>query len=189
LILVIVATLSAKLVYPVIVSEARTLWLIKSSPLLPRKYIRMKFLFLFVPIFLVGQMLTVSSAVLLNIESAFFMLMILTTALVCFSLVSMSVAFGIADLSSEMKDEESEKVKTGNVAFMMASVVFILFTLALETIPLYLYFLKESVQIVFIQKTWFLLAAVIVSLVVINILVTVFSLRQSIRKFERFEQV
>jgi ABC-2 type transport system permease protein len=188
LILVIVATLSAKLVYPVIVAEARTLWLIKTAPLRTGKYIWMKFLFLFVPVFLVGQILTVSSAILLNIESVFFMLMIFTTTLVCFSLVSMSVAFGVADLRVEMKDEESEKVKTGNVAFMMVSVVFILFILVLEIIPLYLYFLKESKQIVFIQKTWLLLIAVIVSLLVINIFVTVFSLRQSIRRFEGIQQ-
>lgn len=189
LILVIVATLSAKLVYPVIVAEARTLWLIKTAPLIARKYIWMKFLFLFIPVFLVGQILTVSSALLLNIESAFLMLMILTTTLVSFSLVSMSVAFGFADLRLEMKDEEGERVKTGNVAYMMSSVVFILIILVIEIIPLYLYFLKESGKAVFIQKTWFLLIAVIVSLLVINILITVFSLRQSVRMFERFQQV
>lgn len=189
LILVIVATLSAKLVYPMVVSEAKTLWLIKTAPLLSRKYVWMKFLFLFVPVFLMGQVLTVSSAVLLNIEHVFLMLMIVTTTLVCFSLVSMSVAFGVADLRLEMKDEESEKVRTGNVAFMMTSVVFILFILVLEIIPLYLYFLKESEQIVFIWKTWLLLVAVIVSLLVINALVTVFSLRQSIRRFDAVQQL
>ncbi len=50
LILIIIASLCSKLVYPAIVSEGNFLWIIKTAPITPKKYIRTKFFFLFIPI-------------------------------------------------------------------------------------------------------------------------------------------
>jgi ABC-2 type transport system permease protein len=187
LILIIIASLCSKLVYPAIVSEGNSLWLIKTSPITPKKYIWTKFFFLFIPIFLLGQLLTIFSLFFIDIGKTLFALNILTTTLLCFSLVSMAIAFSISDLKKTTKEGESEEIKTGSTIYMVISVFFILFTLALEIIPIYLYFLRETAKIEFIQKTWFLIGAVVFILLFVNALVTAISMHISIKRFDNIQ--
>jgi len=99
-------------------------------------------------------------------------------------LVSISINFSISDLKGAVKKSDTEEVKTGNTAYMITAVLFVLFTLALEIIPVYLYFLKESKKIVFVQRTWLIIGGVVLILLLINIFVTAFSLHRSIKKFD-----
>jgi ABC-2 type transport system permease protein len=187
LILIIIASLSSKLVYPAIVSEGYALWIIKTAPLSSRKYILTKFLLLFIPIFMLGQLLIIFSSFFIDIGKALFALNILTVTLVCFSLVSLAVAFSITDLKKSMKGGEEGEVKTGNAVYMAVSVLFTLFILALEIVPIYLFFLKESESAVFIQKTWFIIGAVVFVLLFVNILTPIISMRLSIRRFDNIQ--
>jgi ABC-2 type transport system permease protein len=184
LILIIIVSLCSKLVYPVIVSEGSALWIIKTAPLTRRKYIMTKFMFLFVPICLFGQLLTVFSSFYINIGKTLFMMNVLTVLLVCLSIVSLAVAFSMGDLKRSMKGGEEEDVKTGNAAYMVVSVLFILFTLVMEAIPTYFYFMKESEGAVFIQKTWVIMGSVVLVLLAVNIVTTFFSARFSVRRFD-----
>jgi ABC-2 type transport system permease protein len=183
LILVIIASLCSKLVYPAIVSEGSYLWIIKTSPITSEKYIWSKFIFLFIPVITLGQSLTVFSSFFVDIKGTIFVLNILTTTVLCFSLVGLAIAFSMTDLRDATKGEAGEEVKTGNTFYMMLSVFFILFTLALEAIPIYLYFLKETVKIEFTQKAWLIIGGIIFVLLFVNILTTLVSMRLSIKRF------
>ncbi|MCL5422712.1 MAG: hypothetical protein M1461_09645 [Nitrospirae bacterium] len=70
---------------------------------------------------------------------------------------------------------------------MLISVFLILFTLALEIIPIFLYFLKEAEKATFTQKAWFMIGAVIFALFFVNLLVTGLSIRLSVKRFEKLE--
>jgi threonine/homoserine/homoserine lactone efflux protein len=83
-----------------------------------------------------------------------------------------------------MKGNADEEIKTGNTIYMMLSVFFILFILVLEIIPLYLYFLKESVRVEFTHGAWLIIGALLIVLIVVNFLAAAFSFRFSIRKFD-----
>ncbi len=187
LILIIMASLCSKLVYPAVVYEGNSLWIIKTSPITSKKYIWLKFIFLSLPVFLVGQVLTIFSSLFLDIDRTFFFLIVLTTTLMCFSLVSMSITFGVSDVKNSVKEGESEEMKTGNVIYMISSFFFIVFTLALEIIPTYLYFLKESGKIEFIQKTWLMLGAMIFIVLLVNISITAVSIHLSIKRFDNLQ--
>ncbi len=187
LILIIISALCSKLVYPAIVSEGRSMWIIKTSPITSKKYIWIKFLFLLIPIFLLGQLLTVSSSVFIDIGGEFLVFKIITTALLCFSLVSMSIFFSLSDLKKSLKEGENEEIKTGNVIYMVISVFFIIFSLAIGIIPVYLYFLKESSNIEFTKQAWLMIGSLIFLLFFINILVTAFSIRLSIKRFDSLQ--
>ncbi|MEW6715377.1 MAG: hypothetical protein AB1306_09850 [Nitrospirota bacterium] len=184
LILIIMASLSSKIVYPAIVSEGSFLWVIKASPITSKKYIMTKFIFLFIPILLLGLALTIFSSFFIDVEKVLTCLIIFSTVLLSLSLVSISINFSISDLKGAIKKSDIEEVKTGNTAYMIISVLFVLFTLALEIIPVYLYFLKESEKIVFVQRTWLIIGGVVLVLLLVNIFVTAFSIHRSIRKFD-----
>lgn len=177
LILIIIASLCSRLVYPAVVSEGNFLWIIKTSPITPKRYIWTKFLFFFIPIFALGQLLAIVSSFSIGTEKIFILLEVITTALLTFSLVSLSVVFSISDLKSV-----KEQTKTGSTAYMLISVFLILFTLTLEVIPVFLYFLKEAGKGAFTRTAWIAIGVMISVLFLVNLAATALSIRLSIKK-------
>ncbi len=184
LILIIIASLCSRIVYPAVVSEETFLWIMQTSPATSKRYSWTKFLFFFIPILIAGQLLIIASSFIIGIEKVFILLEVITTALVCASFVSMAIAFGIFDMKKKMADTQREQIKTGNTAFMLASVFLIFITLALEIIPIFLFFLKEANQVVFVQKAWLMFGAVIFVLLLVNLFATALSMRLSIKKLD-----
>ncbi len=185
LILIIIASLCSRLVYPAVVSEGNFLWIIKTSPITPGRYIWTKFLFFFIPIFALGQLLTIVSSFSIGTEKAFILLEVITTALLTFSLVSLSVVFSISDLKRTVSAKE--QTRTGSTAYMLISVFLILFILALEIIPVFLYFLKEAGKGAFTQTAWIAIGAMIFVLFLVNLIITVLSIRLSIKKIDNLQ--
>ena len=177
LILIIIASLCSRLVYPAVVSEGNFLWIIKTSPITPKRYIRTKFLFFFIPIFALGQLLTIVSSFSIGTEKIFILLEVITTALLTFSLVGLSLVFSISDLKSV-----KEQTKTGSTAYMLISVFLILFTLALEVVPVFLYFLKEAGKGAFTRTSWIAIGVMISVLFLVNLAATALSIRLSMKK-------
>jgi len=187
LILIIIASLCLRFVYPATLSEGSSLWIIKTSPMKPKRFIRAKFLFFFIPIFLVGQVFTVSSSLFIGIERTFILLKVVTTTLLSFSLVSMAIAFGISDLRHALADTSQEQTRTGSTAYMLISVLLILFTLTSEIVPVFLYFLREVKEGAFTQMAWIAIGVGIFVLLLVNSFITFFSVRLGIKNIDKIQ--
>ena len=187
LILIIIASLCSRLIYPAVISEGLFVWIVKTSPVTSKKYCWTKFFVFFIPILIVAQLLTISSSLLIGIEKVFLLLEIITTALVCSSLTGMAIAFGVFRMKRVMADTLQEQLSTGSTAYMLASVFLILFTLALEIVPIFLYFLKETKQFIFTQKAWLLVGTVICVLLLMNSLITIISMQLCTKKIDKIE--
>lgn len=185
LILIIIASVCSRFIYPAVISEAASLWIVKSSPITPQRYIRTRFLFFLSPVFILGQLLIVGSSILIGIDKAFILIMIISTTLLSISLVSMTIAFGVSDVNRALKDTDQKQ--TGSAIYMIASVSLILLTLALEIIPTFLYFLKVSTRAEFAGRAWIMIGGVITVLLMLNFFIAAFSLRKSIRTIDELE--
>jgi hypothetical protein len=95
--------------------------------------------------------------------------------------------FSVSDLQRSMSYSAKEQTKTGSTVYMVISFLLILFTLTLEIVPTFLYFLKEAATIEFTDKTWFMIGAVIFTLLLANLSITAISLRLSIKRFDNVE--
>ncbi len=186
LVLIILASICSRLVYPAVIAERASLWVVQTSPVTPKRYIMTKFFFFLVPLFFVGQLLTVSSSLLIGVETFFIILMCITVGLTSFSLVGMTVIFGISGFGRAVNGSAQE-AKTSSAAHMIASLFLILFTLVLEAVPAFLYFLKESMKAELTQRAWLGIGGVLVVLLLVNLVVTGFSIWMSINKFEKLE--
>jgi hypothetical protein len=133
-----------------------------------------------------GQLLALSSSMLIGIGKAFIMLEIITTTFLSFPLVIIAISFGISNLRHEVTDTQ-EQIRTGSTAYMLLSVFLILFTLALEVIPSFLYFLKEAKQGVFTQEAWIAIGGVISLLFFVSLIITAFSVSLSIKKIDNLQ--
>jgi hypothetical protein len=187
LILIIITSICSRVVYPAIIFEGNSLWLIKTSPFRIKRYILTKYLFFFTPVFIVGQTLTVFSSYLIGIEKGVFLLKIFSTSILCLSLVSMALFFGISDLRYKINEGSNEKERSGSTIYMIVSVFLIFLTLALEIIPLFLYFIKDATKPAFSARGWYLVGGVIALLFLINLFITYISLRLSVRRLEKLQ--
>ena len=70
---------------------------------------------------------------------------------------------------------------------MFVSVFLILFTLALEIVPIFLYFLKEATKGEFTQRGWQVAAMVIVTVLLANLVATLLSIRLGIKRFGKLD--
>jgi hypothetical protein len=91
------------------------------------------------------------------------------------------------DLRSAMKSSADEEIKTGNTIYMILSVLFVLIILVLEAIPIYLYFLKESIRVEFTRGAWLIIGSLLFVIIVVNVLATAFSLHYSIKRFDTIQ--
>jgi ABC-2 type transport system permease protein len=187
LILIIIASLCARLVYPQVVSEGISFWVMKTSPLTLKKYIWTKVLFFSVPILAIGQFLIIASSFHIGVEKVFIALNSVTLALTSFSFVSMSIAFGTYDMKAAFTDTPRERMRTGNIAHMLVSVFLVIVILSLEVIPVFLYFLKEAQKGKFSGNAWLMIGGVMGAVILVNLVITFVSIHLSIRKAERLE--
>ncbi len=187
LILIIVASLCSRLVYPAVTSEGTSLWMVKTSPITPKRYIVTKYLFFVIPIVLIGQLLAISSSLMIGVDGTFTLLKSVTTALLSLSLSGLAVFFGTSDMRHARSETHRTEGRTESTAFMLVSLFLIFFTLALEIAPAFLYFLKESQMSGFTTKAWLVIGGTTIFLLLMNLSVTVFSLRLSIKKVEELQ--
>ena len=187
LILIIIASLCSRIVYSAVVSEGTALWIMKTSPMTPKRYIWPKFLFFFIPIFFLGLLLTLCSSFLIGIEKEVILLEVITTTFLSFSLVAIAITFAVSNLRHEVAYILREEMRTGSTAYMLTSVFFILFTLALEIIPIFLYFLREAKGSAFTQKAWIIIGMVTGLLSLVNFIVTAFSMKVSIKRIDNLQ--
>ena len=185
LILIIIASLCSRLVYPAVVSEGNFLWIIKTAPIRPARYIWTKFLFFFIPVLALGQLLTIVSSFSIGTEKAFIVLEVITTALLTFSLVSLALVFSVSDVKRTVNAKE--QARTGSTAYMLVSVFLVLFTLALEVIPVFLYFVKEAKKGAFTRTSWIAIGGMLLVLFLVNLVVTALSLRLSMKKIDNLQ--
>ena len=185
LILIIIASLCSRLVYPAVVSEGNSLWIIKTAPVRPARYIWTKFLFFFIPVLALGQLLTIVSSFSIGTEKAFIVLEVVTTTLLTFSLVSLALVFSVSDVKRTVNAKE--QARTGSTAYMLVSVFLILFTLALEVIPVFLYFVKEAKKGAFTRTSWVAIGGMLLVLFLVNLVVTALSLRLSMKKIDNLQ--
>jgi ABC-2 type transport system permease protein len=185
LILIIIASLCSRLVYPAVVSEGKFLWIIKTAPIRPARYIWTKFLFFFIPVCAFGQLLTIVSSFSIGTEKAFIVLEVITTTLLTFSLVGLALVFSVSDVKRTVNAKE--QARTGSTAYMLISVFLILFTLALEVIPVFLYFLKEARKGAFTRTSWIAIGGMLSVLFLVNLAVTALSIRLSMKKIDNLQ--
>lgn len=186
-ILIIVASLCSRLVYPAIVSEGPFIWIMKTTPVTPKSYIWTKFLFYCVPLFLIGQLLAILSSLIIGIETVFIIFQSTTTALLSLSLPAMAVSFGASDMKRLRGDSPELQYRAESASYLLVSAFLIFLTLAIETAPFFLYFLKESEQLIFTRKAWTIIGGMMFLLFIVNLLVSYFSLRMGIKKIEKLD--
>ena len=157
----IIAAVAARFVFSAISLEGRAFWVIKTSPLSPKKYIWEKFWLAFFPLLLLSEILIGLSIYFLKID--FFMSSVSIVMVFFFSLCVSSLGIGIGAIYPKFKSDNSADIAAsyGGIIYMIFSMLYIGISIVLIAIPVNSYYAVKVTGAVNYGKNFITIAIVI----------------------------
>jgi ABC-2 type transport system permease protein len=142
----VLAAIAARLVFPAISLEGRSLWLLKSSPLRLPTLVWSKYCVGVVPLLVLAVSLTVGTNVILRVTGFMNVVSLGTIVLLTLALAAMALAFGAVYPKFNSENAADVPTSFGGLLFMMSSTAFIGIVVVLEAFPVYQVLLASTRQ-------------------------------------------
>lgn len=180
----IISALAVRFVFPTTSLEGDACWIIFSSPLSVKKFLWGKFIVFLIPILFLGELLIVSSNLILNADYFFMMLSSITMFFIAATLTAMGV--GLGAIYPRFKHENSTEIagSFGGIIYMITSLIYVGITVVILARPVYLYFVDKLVPGSFRGLS---LALSISVLVVVNLFAFFFPMWRGTKNLETME--
>ncbi|MBF0450328.1 MAG: hypothetical protein HQK75_06480 [Candidatus Magnetomorum sp.] len=136
----VLTAIGARFVFPSISHEGMAFWIIQSSPITIRTYLWIKFWGYFLPLFLLSEVLIITTNILLHVNTFMMFLSVITIACISPGVVALGIGLGAA--YPDFKSENPTQTVTGfgGLMYMFCSSAFFGSVVLLETFPVYLIF-------------------------------------------------
>ncbi|HEU4748176.1 MAG TPA: hypothetical protein VFS56_06715 [Gemmatimonadaceae bacterium] len=135
----VLASISARFIFPGISLEGRTLWLLRSSPLEMRQLLWSKFWVGTLPLLVLALVLVFATGILLEVSGFMMAVSVFTITMMTFAIAGLALGFGA--MFPKFNTENAAQIPTsfGGLVLMMASVALIGIVIVLEARPVYEY--------------------------------------------------
>jgi len=135
----VLASISARFIFPGISLEGRTLWLLRSSPLEMRQLLWSKFWVGTLPLLVLALVLVFATGILLEVSGFMMAVSVFTITMMTFAIAGLALGFGA--LFPKFNTENAAQIPTsfGGLVLMMASIALIGIVIVLEARPVYDY--------------------------------------------------
>lgn len=135
----VLASIAARFIFPAVSLEGRTLWLLRSSPLVMRDLLWAKFWVGALPLLALAIAIVGITDYLLQVSTFMFLVSVFTITFMTFAIAGLAIGFGT--LFPQFETENAAQIPTsfGGLLFMMASIGVIGATIVLEARPVYGY--------------------------------------------------
>jgi len=133
----VLSSVAVRFVFPAISAEGQAFWMIRSSPLPLKAFLRYKFIFYFIPLVILAEVLIVFTNRQLGVSGAMHWISSLTMFSLTFGLVGLAV--GLGALYPRQGSENLGQMATGfgGFLYMLCSLALIGITIVLEAGPVY----------------------------------------------------
>ena len=166
--LFLIASLSLRFVFPSLSLEGEAYWKLKSSPLLMKKVMTIKFIILFSFILLIGQSINYFSH--LNFPKPLYFISLINIGFISLAIVSLN--FGMGSLFINLKEKSPIRIASSQGASLtfLFTIILIVVLIALLFIPIYNYYndifgFQERLKNIYISTILIALFSLIVSVV------------------------
>src|SRR5687768_7399626 len=135
----VLASISARFIFPGISLEGRTLWLLRSSPLEMRQLLWSKFWVGTLPLLVLALILIFATGILLEVSGFMMAVSVFSITMMTFAIAGLALGFGA--MFPKFNTENAAQIPTsfGGLVLMMASVALIGIVIVLEARPVYEY--------------------------------------------------
>lgn len=132
-----VTSLSARFVFPAVGGETAAFWIIASSPLTMERFLWYKFVFYVLPFSVFSLFLVLCSDYLLGIKGPMWWFSILSSLLICWTVVGMAVGFGAMYADFKAENRTAALGGMGALVFLFSSMTVVFVILASAALPMY----------------------------------------------------
>ncbi len=136
----VLAALVSRFVFPAISLEARSFWTIYTSPISMSQFLMAKFCILFPFLLIVGEMLTVVSNLILDVDYYVMTVSVFSAFLISLGLTGLGLGMGAVFPKFRHENVSEITAGTGGFLFMIFGLAFVGAIVILEARPLYVHF-------------------------------------------------
>jgi ABC-2 type transport system permease protein len=131
----VLAALSVRFNYPAVSAEGRAFWILKASPIGAERFLHAKFLWGIVPMLVMGELLVITSNLLLHVDWAFMALSVYTVAVLAVGVTGLGV--GIGAIYPNFRADSATRIASGPgaILYMVVTSLFIAATILIEGVP------------------------------------------------------
>lgn len=183
----VLSAIAVRFIYPAISLEGKKFWILKSSPISIKEYVRAKFFVNIIPFFFLGELLIILSNYLLGTTVFMMVLGIVTIFMLVFGIVSLGVGFGATFPKFHLDNPAKIATGFGGFMFMIVSLLYISLTVALESYPTYIIFFSEIGKVELGLSHWLLISVCFSGSLLLNLAVFYLPMRWGIRALEKRE--
>lgn len=140
----VLSAVSARFVFPAISSEGEAYWIVRSSPLRPRRFLWAKCAVYLFPLLILGEVLIVATNMLM--DAAPLMKVLTATSMVLMVLGITAMGVGLGAIYPDFQHHNIAQVATGfgGMTYMILSASFVALTAVLEAGPVYILFIADA---------------------------------------------
>ena len=139
----VLSAVAVRFIYPAISLEGKSFWIVMSSPIELRRFIRSKFWTSLVPLLLLAEGLVILSNIFLHVTQFMMVISTVTIFLITIAIVSMGIGIGAIYPRFQVEDVAQIHSGFGGLIYMIICVTFIGLVILLEAWPTYLIFMAR----------------------------------------------
>jgi ABC-2 type transport system permease protein len=183
------AAVAVRFSFPAVSMEGKSFWIIQSSPLHVREFVRAKFWMNFFFLFILAEILTIYSNYLLHATPFIMILSAVTMGLMTFGITSLGI--GLGSYFPRFKVENVAQIPTGfgGLVYMIFAISFIGAVVILEARPVYIIFMAKIKMAALTFGECIEIGISFFMVGVINVLAFFLPLKYGIRKLSQMENV
>lgn len=136
----VLSALAARFVYPAVSLEGRAFWIVQTAPINYRDFIVQKFLFYFIPLLILGQMLVIVSNHFLRVDAYMRVLSMIMMLFITLAIVGLGIGLGAIFPRFRVENAAQIAVGAGGILYMILALMYLLTIITLEAWPVYLHF-------------------------------------------------
>jgi ABC-2 type transport system permease protein len=184
----VMATVAVRFVFPAVSSEGAAFWVVRTAPITFSDFLWSKYWAGLVPVACLTTGLTVAANHLLGVDP--FLKVLTTVAIVFMSVALVGLAVGLGACYPRFDADNANQVagSFGGVAFMIASVFFVLLTIALLGWPSSVYLFHQTRHRAIPTVQVVLMAACLASAVALSLSTWWYSMRAGIAALNRMDR-
>ncbi len=181
----LIASLSARFVFPCIGAEGQGFTLIRSAPISLARYLLYKYIFYLIPFSIIAITLLLASNHLLHIKGPMLLIAIVTGLVITSTVVALALGFGCIYADFKVENRAAAQGSFGAILFLFTALAYELVIIALCSVPAYRltrsWITGKTITIPEIVFSLFLLVLLIGS----SVAATLWCLRRGIQKLEK----
>jgi ABC-2 type transport system permease protein len=141
--LFVLTAVAGRFAYPAVSMESEAFWIIRSSPVSLSRFLWIKFLVYLVPLFIMAQVLIVTTNILLHVTVFMMILSIVTTALVVPPVTALAIGIGSIFADFNLESPLKSVTSFGGMVYMTACAALVAAIILLEAGPVYTIFMAD----------------------------------------------